>query len=444
MSNRDIYLEALEFGKKTGADHVEVFFNKSKTLEVVIEKNDLQVPKGDKYQGIGVRIFKNGKIGFASTNLLTTESIQETVRSALDLAENSPADPDQGLPEPMPLKEVEGIFDPRGESVVLADLINKGNEFMEQTRGTDSRVTIDTASFKAEIIERAIVNTRGIQAEEKKTKFESVAMGFARDGEDVSSFDLEYLVTPEWEKLKTGEIGERLRKKVVGNLGAETIPGFKGSVILSPFAAVMLLFSPIVFGVNADNVQNGISPWREKMGQKVSSEFLSIEDDGSLPGEIGSKMFDREGISPQRLEVISNGKLNAWLHNYYTASKAGEKPTGHASGGDQSLPGIGPNNFIIKPGQESLDEIINSIDRGLIVTRYSGGSDPVSGDFSGVVKGGYLIEKGKDLKPVKEVMIAGNVYKLLHQLLALSNETQRVMNFNSPYVAIEGVSVTGK
>ncbi len=444
MGNKEISLKALEIGKKIGADHAEVFYNRSKTLEVVIEKNDLQVPKGDTYQGVGIRVLKDGKIGFASSNILTKQAIEDTVQSALDIAVNSPVDPAQGLPEPAPLKEVEGIYDPRGESIVLADLIAKGSEFMEASRGVDSRVTVDTASFKAEIIEREILSSRGIQAQERKTKFESMAMGFARDGEDISSFDIEYIVSPEWKELNTEEMGKRLREKAVGNLGAESIPGFKGKVVLSPFAAVMLLFSPIVFAINADNVQNGISPWKEKMGEKVASEILSIVDDGSLPREIGSKMFDREGVPPKRLEIISNGKLNSWLHNFYTASKAGVMPTGHASGSDQSLPGISPNNFIVKTGNEEVEKILKKLDKGLMVTRYSGGSDPVSGDFSGVVKGGYLIEKGKERKPVKEVMIAGNIYSLLDQIVALSKESQRVMNFQVPYLIMDGVSITGK
>ncbi len=444
MSNKDIYLEALEIGKKAGADHVEVFFNRKKSLEVVIEKNDLQVPKGDRYQGIGVRVLKDGKMGFASSNILTRESIEATVQSAIDIAVNSPEDPAQGIPEPSPLEEIDGIYDPQGENVSLADLITKGSDFMDASRGIDSRVTVDTASFKAEIIERAIANSRGIRAEERKTKFENSAIGFAREGEDISSFVVEYTVTPEWKELNTEEMGVRLREKALGNLGAERIPGFKGSVVLSPFAAVNLLLFPIVFAINADNVQNGISPWREKMGGKVASDIFSISDDGTLPGEIGSRMFDREGIAPKPLQVINEGKLISWLHNYYTASKAGEVPTGHASGGDQSLPAIGPNNFIVSPGKDSLENMLKNIDRGLLVTRYSGGSDPVSGDFSGVVKGGYFIEKGKERKPVKEVMIAGNIYRLLHQVIGLSSETQRILNFRTPYIALDGVSITGR
>lgn len=444
MSNKDIYLAALEEGKKSGADQVEVYFNRKKTLEVVIEKNDLQVPKGDQYQGLGVRVLKDKKMGFASTNLLTRDSIRETVNSALDLALNSPADPLQDIPEPTSLKGVQGIYDPRGEEITLADLINEGSEFMEASRGADSRVTVDTASFKAEIIERAIASSRGIEGEERKTRFENVGMAFARDGDDVSSFDLEYQVTPEWARLNCGETGARLKEKVLGSLGAQNIASFKGSVVLSPFAAAMLILSPISFAINADNVQNGISPWREKMGQAVAAEKLSLQDDATLSGEVGSKMFDREGVAPRPLQVINKGELNSWLHNYYTACKAGEEPTGHAAGEDQALPSIGPSNLIIKPGEEKLDNIIKDLDRGLLVTRYSGGVDPVSGDFSGVVKGGYYFENGQGKRPVKEVMIAGNIYRLLQQLIAVSSETQRIMSFKIPYVVLEGVSVTGK
>ncbi len=130
------------------------------------------------------------------------------------------------------------------------------------------------------------------------------------------------------------------------------------------------------------------------------------------------------------------------MYNTYTANKAGRLSTGHASGGARTAPGIGPTNFIIKSGNINYKDMISNIDRGIIVTRFSGNTNPVSGDFSGVVKGGYLIKNGKIIKPLIETLIAGNIFEALNKITAISKETKWVNSSILPYLVIEDVNIT--
>lgn len=443
MGAKDFAREVLDLAQKMGADQAEVFYTHRKSLEVLIEKNDIQIPKADLYEGVGIRVLNQQKIGFASTNVLEEESLKQTITGAIELANSSPEDKFNSLPQPQKLTDINDIYDYEGAEVSLQELINYSQEFMEQSRGKDQRVTIDKANFKAETLKRAIATSKGINAEDARTVFENQAMGFARDGDDISSFDIEYQVECHLKKMNFGGNGQKLREKLISTLGALTIPSFKGEVILSPFAAATLVMGPILFAVNAENVLNGISPWGQKLEQKVAVDALTFTDNAYLPGSIGSKMFDREGQPPQKLNIVQNGQLQNLLYNHYAAVKSNKKSTGHAAGSDQSLPQIGATNAIIAAGEKTLSAIIQSIDKGLLVTRYSGSADPVSGDFSGVVKGGHLIEKGQLIQPVKEVMISGNIYQLLNQIAQISKDFQTISSYQIPYLQISDVSVTG-
>lgn len=291
---------------------------------------------------------------------------------------------------------------------------------------------------------RFIANSKGVELGEDSSYIWCVAMGFAREKEDVSSFDAEYAISCKLQDVDPYAIGRKLAEKVVKSLGATSVPGFRGSVILTPYAGLDLLIEPIVFSINAENIQNGQSQWKGKLDSRVSSPLLSITDDPTLPRQVGSSAFDREGVPTKPLAILERGILSNYLYNCYTARRDGLQSNGHAVGSDQSVPGIGVTNIVVAPGNISLEEMIEGTSRGLVVNRYSGSVDPVSGDFSGVVKGGHYIESGKVVQPVKEVMIAGNIYELLGQIGAVSRETITLGNVSLPYVAMDGCSVTGK
>jgi len=444
MKGLEISEELVRRAKAMGADEAEVYYLKARKLEAVFEKNDLQVPKGDSYEGVGIRVIRRSRQGFAATNVLSGETLDDTLAAALAIAEASPVDPNHVLPDPAEARPVSGIYDEASERLVLEDVLDVGRRFVEAARAYDSRVTIDSASFAAHISERAIANSKGVRLSERASSFVCVGMAFARDGDDISSFDAEYSGSCALAGIDPEACGRRLADKVVKALGATTIPSFKGSVIVTPYAGDELIVQPIAFSSSAENVQNGRSKWAGKLGSTVTSPLLSVTDDPRIPAALGSASFDREGVPPEPIELLKDGVLGHYLYNCYTARKDGVRSNGRATGTDQTTPGIGPTNFVVAPGQTSIDEMIRAIPKGLIVNRFSGNLDPVSGDFSGVVKGGHYIENGEIAKPVKEVMIAGNIYELFAHIVAVSREVVTIGEMRLPYIQLEGVSVTGK
>ncbi|MCK5586253.1 TldD/PmbA family protein, partial [Candidatus Bipolaricaulota bacterium] len=142
--------------------------------------------------------------------------------------------------------------------------------------------------------------------------------------------------------------------------------------------------------------------------------------------------------------LIDSGVAAALMHNAYTAVAMNVANTSHSSGSARSTPGISPTNLSIRPGEASKDELIGDIKQGLLVNRFSGSSNPISGDFSGVAKAAYLIKDGKLDRPVSGTLIAGNVFEALQNLSGMSSETERVFAATLPYLRLEGVSVTAE
>jgi len=240
------------------------------------------------------------------------------------------------------------------------------------------------------------------------------------------------------------EVAMEFAQRVTSSLGAKSVESYEGSVILSPDAGKLLLGTVLAHAVSSDNVQKGMSQFGGKMGEEVSSPDLSVTDDGLLKDGLATSSFDREGLPHQRIELIENGKLRSYIYNSKTAFKDSVKSTGNASGDERQSPGVGTTNVIMEGGKTRFEDIVGETEHGLIVRRLSGYPDPLSGDFSAVVKGGFMVKNGEIVQPVTDTMISGNVFDLLRRIDAVSKDRERVMNFTLPSIKVEGVSVTGK
>jgi len=146
----------------------------------------------------------------------------------------------------------------------------------------------------------------------------------------------------------------------------------------------------------------------------------------------------------RRRAVLSNGLLQTFLFNHYEARAKGNgtRSTGNATGSAASLPTVGSHRLEVDPGTTAMADMIARSERAVWVGRYSGATNPVTGEFSGVVKNGFLIENGVR-RPVREVLIAGNVFELLNQISAVSRERHDVGGQALvPALRAEDVSVT--
>jgi PmbA protein len=436
----DLCKDALNRTNRKGADQAEVYGESVRSLTVVIEKNDLQVSRSQNETMLGVRAFSKTGSGFASTN--DPEAVDETCTDAVTLAKASPADEHNILPEQAKNEYVSGIYDPAAQDFKVEHAVEQALKILEIAHSIDPRLILGDGEFSVHIGTRALANSNGVTWEEPQSLFTYFALATAHDGEMVSNMDYQFGATRRCDEIDVEPITTRACNNALGSLGAEKGISFNGQVLLSPNAAISLFASLVLFQANAKNVLRGMSRWKDMLGKQIASDLISVVDDGLLPDGVATASFDREGVPHKRLNLVENGKLTSFMHNTYTAKALKMENTGHASGSARSVPQIGPSNLEILPGEVSKDQLISEIDKGVLVTRFSGRADPVSGDFSGVAKGGYLIENGRISRSIRGTLIAGNGFEALKNLSGVSKEQERTFSFTLPYLRLEGISVT--
>ena len=434
---------AVEAALKAGADEAEAMSVRIRDVNVELQKNDLQIARSMTGDGLGLRVFKNGSLGFSYVNSFDDESMAESVDRAVGIATAAPRDEFNVLPEPTPLEPLEGILDEAAEEFGVEAAVESALTLLRTARDFDPRVTVDSGELAGHWGEKAIATSRGVRASERSSLYYCYIFGMAKEGETVSSFDFQFDGARSAAAIDPASVAQKFAENVVGSLGAVKGESFNGPIILAPKAAAEILVDPITSSVRASSVQRETSKFRGRLGQVVASDLLNVTDDSTLKDGAATSAFDREGLRPEVLPLIQGGVLKHFLYDAYTARKDDRSSNGHAGGGSSSVPLVATTNVVVASGETSLADMIAGIDKGILATRFSGNADPVSGDFSGSVKGGRMIRGGKLAEPLCGTMIAGNTFDLLKRITAVSSEYERMFGSVVPYISLEEISVTG-
>jgi PmbA protein len=432
--------EGCAAARQFGATDAEVIVQRTEEVSAAIEKHDLQIARSSHESTLGVRVLIGDRLGFASTN--AARDLTAACRDAVALAKAAPGDIHNRFPPPRDIPAVRDLFDDHACEFSPRDAVECASTMLRIAEGIDRRLIVGDGAFSSRRSERALANTLGIEASEAASLFTHHVLVTARENEQVSSMDFQFGACRHRQDIDVSHAVILACHNAVGSLGSAPGQTFQGDVILSPSAALDILVAPLLFQVNARNALRGLSRWRDRVGHVVASRALSIVDDGTRPGGVASSSFDREGVPHAALTLVEEGRLVSFLHNAYTSSALGVPDTGHAAGAANSLPGIGPTNLTLVSGEATVEEIIADTTQGLLVGRFSGNVDPVSGDFSGVAKAAHLLRGGKRVSPVSGTLIAGNAFDALRTIVAVARDPQQVFGFSLPHVRLAGVSVT--
>jgi PmbA protein len=441
----DLLHYAIKQAEIFGASDAEAYAATNNESEVFIENNDLKQAKSQSISSIGIRVVHDGSIGFYSINDLAKSRIRDGAAMAIKIAQASPRDRHNILPNRSrsKSKSIRGIYDRNSESFQTSDAAKRAAEMLKAAKSYDSRVSVDSGNFSAQVATHALANSNGIELKERASVFSWSIMGMAIENTEISSFDYQVGGSHYVKDIDVSSTASEFAETVVKSLGTQKIEdSFKGEMLLTPMAANEMIEEVIAYAINSDALQKKSSQFAGKIGKQVASDLLTVEDDATNVDGLNASSFDREGVSHRRNVVIEKGILKKFLYNTYTASKDGVRSTGNAGGSTSSPPMVSTTNFLIKPMRSSIDTLISEIDKGILISRFSGNVNPVNGDFSGVVKGGRLIMHGTIQHAVKEVMVAGNVFEALRRLNGVSRERKVIYDSILPYMRFDGISFT--
>ena len=441
----DLLHYAIKQAEVFGASDAEAYAATNNESEVFIENNDLKQAKSQSISSIGIRVVLDGSIGFYSINDLAKSRVRDGAAMAIKIARASPRDRHNVLPNRSrsKSKSLRGIYDRNSESFQTSDAARRAAEMLKAAKSYDSRVSVDSGNFSAQVATHALANSNGIELKERASVFSWSIMGMAIENTEISSFDYHVGGSHYVKDIDVSSTASEFAETVVKSLGTQKIEdSFKGEMLLTPMAANEMIEEVIAYAINSDALQKKSSQFAGKIGKQVASDLLTAEDDATNVDGLNASSFDREGVSHRRNIVIEKGILKKFLYNTYTASKDGVRSTGNAGGSTSSPPMVSTTNFLIKPMRSSIDTLISEIDKGILISRFSGNVNPVNGDFSGVVKGGRLIMHGTIQHAVKEVMVAGNVFEALRRLNGVSRERKVIYDSILPYMRFDGISFT--
>lgn len=389
------------------------------------------------------RVVEGGKAGYCSSNTLGDD---ELVARAAETAPYG-KEVDVDLPGPAETAAVD-VFSPATAELAAEKLVDWGRRIIDGVRkgvGKDLPVSV---RLDRSVQRFSITNSRGVSYGHEATGLTVTAeLSDAREGDIHEVFDVEYSPEP------GGVQPERMVRYIVDyyELGRETagVATAAMPVLLHPFAVPQFLV-PLLAGVNGEGIKDGTSPLKDRMGEQIFDERVTVWDDPFWADSPGSAPFDAEGVAARKRALVERGVLTSFNHTLETAKAVGDEPTGGASRGAGGKPTAGIFNLVMEPGDAPHEDILSSVDRGLFL-RYMSGSgqaNNLAGEFSMGVYAGFLIEGGRLTKRVKNVMVAGNVYDVFRRVAAVSSD--RVNSWTddhrfalTPYVLLDGVSVAG-
>ena len=441
----DLLRLAIKQAESLGASDAEVYAATTNESEVFIENNDVKQAKSQAISSMGIRVALDGSTGFYSTNDLAKSRIRDAVVMAVKVARASPKDKHNIFPTKTRSKSkpLRGIYDRNAESFRTLDAAKMASDMLKSAKSYDGRVSVDSGNFSAQLVTHSLANSNGIEQKEKATVFSWSIMGMAIENTEISSFDYQVGSSHHVKDINVYDTANEFAETVVKSLGTRKInENFKGEMLLTPMAANEMIEEVIAHSINSDAVQKKSSRFAGKLDKQVASDLLTVEDDATNVEGINASSFDREGVPHRRNLVIEKGVLKKFLYNTYTGNKDGVRSTGNAGGSTSSPPTVSTTNFVVRPMNSSVDTLVSEIDKGMIISRFSGNVNPVNGDFSGVVKGGQLVINGSIEHPVKEVMVAGNVFDALRRLNGISKERKVIYDSILPHMRFDGISFT--
>ncbi|MBU7032933.1 MAG: TldD/PmbA family protein [Theionarchaea archaeon] len=443
-----------QFGREAT---IEAFYTQSHTLLVTIRNSRIYARNERDDAGVGFRAAFDKRVGFASTNDFTENSLSRACRKALSMARTSSPIPGFSLPIPERTPTVKGLYDPSISESPIEDVVDRAQRTINAAESFDPRVKAKDGRVEYQWGFRGVKNSEGVAVQERISTSMLILSGVGElpDG-TVTGLCSDYQFSRHADSVPES-VGETVAERVIRMINPKKIRGFNGTVVFGPEAGSYQLTDALIDALKGENVQTGRSAWTGKIGEKVASEMFTLTDDGVLPSGFSSRTFDDEGSPSQKTTLIEEGVLVSYLQDASTATTLGAANTANASrffGGfdiTQSIIGKGyctvphvyPSNLVVTPGNVSRNAMISEIDKGVQVESMDGFVQAGSGLISARISQGFYIENGEIIHPVKGGMVSGIAFDWFNSLSGVGTDVKVYPNAILPTLRIEDVTLVG-
>jgi PmbA protein len=440
-------LAAKVAAEAVAGEQVEAFVGSSTSTSVRVHGGEIESLTQASSSGIGVRVVRDGRQGFAYAGSLDPAVIAEVLADARDNATYAEPEEWVGLAEPDGVTPVEldlwrdALADmPTDHKVALA------LELERAVKARDPRVTgVRVAAWGDGSGTGAVATSTGILVTGRSTFCHLSVQALATDGDETKT-GYGVSVGRQPEDVDLAEAADDAADRATRLLGAVQPVSGTVTLVLEPRMAATLL--GLVAGtLNGESVLKGRSPFADRVGEAIASPLVTLVDDPTDPASLGADTHDGEGLATRRIPLIEAGVLAGFLHNTMTGRRAGVPSTASAVRGFRSTPGVGAQALAIATGEGTLDELIAGVDHGVLVQSMTGlhsGVNPVSGDFSVGVEG-LMLRGGARAEPIREATVASTLQRLLLDVAAVGGEREWTPGgTGAAALVIPGVTLSGQ
>lgn len=422
---------ALDALKAAGADDAQVSVSSGEAEEFNVDAGEFSLIRSVFSSGISMKAIKDKKKGTAGVNQLDKESVDAAVAECMTAAASGASDDAVSIAEKEEnLDFTDGVLKPDKEKF-FDSLIR----FTEDVETLYPQIMLEQVIATYSYGKHVLMNTNGVCFTEEDGSYSVSVMYSAHDGENATSFNYFDIDTldPGARLIDLG-MARTMFDRAVQELETKPFEGkFLGTAVFSPLCMGDVI--GVIMGSFCGDISliEGTSPWKDKLGEKVASENFTLSVIPDDPRVICGEKITGDGYKSENYDVIKNGVLESFCLSEYAARKTGGRRAPSSSGCVE-----------VRAGGKTFEEMIKGIEKGVLVCRFSGGEPAGNGDFSGVAKNSFLIENGKLAYPISETMISGNFADMLKNVSGISSDVLLDGAGVIPYVAFDGVTVSGK
>ena len=438
------YDKFFALAKEAGIEEAELYIGESFALSFTLFHGEVNKFSQNKSTTILARGIINGKFGTATcdswSNAHADYLVKEIVANAGVIENEDPSFIFEGSKQYKKINTFNSDLSKVSVDVKLA----KALELEKAVKEGDPRIVdVSETEYEEAAHSTTIINTKGLKLVQKSNYYVYICQAVAKEGEQAKS-GYEIFFDNDFNKFNVQDLAKLVVKNTVTQLGGEACESAEYKTVLSP--EVVSSFMAFYIGnADAEEVQKHSSLFIGKLGQKIASSKITIEDK-PLKRNVFSRWFDDEGVATYNKAIIKNGVLQTYLYNLTTAAKAGVESTGNGSRGASKM-GTSPFYLELKPGKKSQEELFKEVGNGVYITDVSGlhaGLNPQSGNFS-LQSTGFLIKDGKLDRPLDVITVSGNLMSIFQDVVEVGSDVKAFPDGSScPSLLIKKTAIGGK
>jgi len=417
--DRDILSKAIKVALKHGGDYADVFVESKRSLSVQLEDGKIEKLLKGTDAGVGIRVIFQGKSAYGYTNEFSQEAILDLAKT-VSKASKGPA-PQKTIDLRSINPTVDFIIKIPPEEVESRKKINMLKDADQTARAYHQSIKQVLVVYRESVQTVRIATSDGVTADDRRVHTLALVQVIAAENGTIQTgyepvgghigFEL-------FDEHPLNVVSEKAAARAVMMLKARRAPAGRMPVVIASEAGGTMIHEAIGHGLEADLAGQGLSVYSEKLGQNVASSLITVVDDATLPNRRGSFRFDDEATPSQRTVLVDRGVLVAYMYDRLNALKEGKRSTGNGRRESyQHRPIPRMSNTFIVPGSDSPEEIIRSVQHGLLVKKMGGGQvNTVTGDFVFEIQEGYIIKNGLVGEPVRGATLTGNGPQILKSM----------------------------